>query len=810
MKNNINITPDNRDPIFSYQPLWGSWTIDSLIGEGSYGKVYKATRTDMSHSFTSAIKIIRIPSDEQYRLALSSIGDDAAALKVYFAEIADYILNEINLLYTLRSNPNIITYEDHMVKEKENPLTWDIIIRMEYAESLPLYLSKKILNREMIIRLGIDICSAIDACVKNNIIHRDIKDENIFISKENIFKLGDFGIARELSKSGKAASMKGTPIFMSPEVFFGKKYDIRSDIYSLGIVMYKLLNKGRVPFMPPYPDKVSYTTSEAAMTKRLSGENFPFPTHSGKILGDIVLKACSFKKEDRYSTALEMRQVLLNALDVLDSAALNENITFLYGEDKPDKKNSTINIFDIPASSVNKEKGFSVKEYKKEWIVKEDNTDDKPVGVNKLGVFAALFNKSKDKKDSDIISEKLPGEIKTDSKNNTDLVKELKEQLGSDNGDAVAIAKTDPFFKAIKKIKKTGLIYSLVAVVMLVVIIVLVVNLKSKNTKVSESAAAVTTSSPVLETTPATIATTALEADAKSKIVFNSNRDGSYKIYAMNTDGSTELNLSNNQAGNSNDCYPSFSPDGSKIAFSSDRDGNSEIYLMNKDGSGQTRLTNNIMHDWDPSISPVGSKIAFSSDRDGNYEVYIMNTDGSEQTRLTNKPEVDEYPSFSFDGTKIAFSSERDENNEIYIMNADGSEQTRLTNKTAEDLYPSFSPDGTKIAFCSNRDGNYEIYIMNTDGSDQIRLTEKSEVDAYPSFSPDGSKIAFSSGREGNIEIYIMNTDGSEQTRLTNNAAYDFAPSFIPLLENNKTGINVPETTDPKTEATDQLQQTNQ
>src|SRR5215203_1605780 len=68
-----------------------------------------------------------------------------------------------------------------------------------------------------------------------------------------------------------------------------------------------------------------------------------------------------------------------------------------------------------------------------------------------------------------------------------------------------------------------------------------------------------------------------------------------------------------------------------KIAFSSSRDGNAEIYVMNSDGSNQINLTNNSADDSGPSFSSDGTKIAFNSNRDGNYEIYVMNSDGSNQ-----------------------------------------------------------------------------------------------------------------------------------------------------------------------------------
>ena len=83
-----------------------------------------------------------------------------------------------------------------------------------------------------------------------------------------------------------------------------------------------------------------------------------------------------------------------------------------------------------------------------------------------------------------------------------------------------------------------------------------------------------------------------------------------------------------------------------KIAFESNRDGNYEIYVMNSDGTAPTRLTNNAAWDQFPSFSADGSKIVFSSSRDGNDEIYVMNSDGSGQTNITNNAAWDGYPSF--------------------------------------------------------------------------------------------------------------------------------------------------------------------
>jgi len=321
--------------IYEYQPLWGNWYIDIPVGKGSFGSVYKLKREDMGHQYTSAVKIISIPTQEQYKDAEATIGNDEQTLSNYFEDIVNNIVKEINVLYSLSGNSNVINYQDHMVVRREDKIGWDVLIKMEYVTSLRKYLSEHQMTKGDVIRLGKDICKALELCSTKGIVHRDLKDENIFVNEEGLFKLGDFGIARELSKSGRAMSMRGTPLYMAPEVMRGEKYDASVDIYALGLLMYKLLNHGRMPFMPSYPNEIRYKHSEEALEKRTTGEAMPMPDQSGEALGQIILKACAFKADDRYQSAAELRQAL-GKLDP-NMEALNQEESVNLRSDNYDK-----------------------------------------------------------------------------------------------------------------------------------------------------------------------------------------------------------------------------------------------------------------------------------------------------------------------------------------------------------------------------------------------------------------------------------------------------------------------------------------
>ncbi|MBE6574003.1 MAG: serine/threonine protein kinase [Ruminococcaceae bacterium] len=291
--------------------VWPEWKIGELLGAGSYGKVFKATRVDHSVTSYAAIKVITVPQNKAEVDSLRSEGMDDTASKTYFEGIVQDFVNEIKLMESMKGVSNIVSVEDFKVVERENEIGWDIFIRMELLESFNTHIMNKTLSEDEIIKLGVDICSALELCDQRHIIHRDIKPENIFISSFGDFKLGDFGIAKELGKTTGAMSSKGTYNYMAPEVAHGHKYDHTVDIYSLGIVMYRLLNNNRLPFIDPYAVQITYPERKAATDRRLSGAPLPMPVSASPRLAEIVLKACSYNPAQRFRSAGEMKQALL-------------------------------------------------------------------------------------------------------------------------------------------------------------------------------------------------------------------------------------------------------------------------------------------------------------------------------------------------------------------------------------------------------------------------------------------------------------------------------------------------------------------
>ena len=309
----------------AYRPgaqVLGDWNIVSCLGEGSYGKVFEIERSEFGQTYRAALKVITVPQSSAEVRSVISEGMSVSQAEAYFHGIVEELMHEFSIMFKLKGTANIVSCEDLRVLEHPDGIGWDILIRMELLHPLLPYVYEHPMARRDIIRLGIDICKALELCQRYNIIHRDIKPENIFISDNRDYKLGDFGIARTIERTSSGLSKKGTYSYMAPEVYIGKKYGFSVDTYSLGLVLYRMLNKNRGPFLPQPPEAITYDNREQALARRVSGEPLPRPFYGEGRLGEIVLKACAFDPKDRYSSPQQLRQELEAILYTQTDAAV--------------------------------------------------------------------------------------------------------------------------------------------------------------------------------------------------------------------------------------------------------------------------------------------------------------------------------------------------------------------------------------------------------------------------------------------------------------------------------------------------------
>lgn len=344
--------------------FWPQWHVVKQISEGAFGAVYEIHKEECGVQFRSALKVLNTAGGENLLPTASLLqqndfnegrsggkilgGDNSQREESGKVDVLpEAFRNEIKIMESLRGAPNVVTMED--VHFQTDGYTGILYIRMELLTSLQSYVrGRPSLSVPEIIQIGIDVCKALAFCEDRHVIHRDIKPANLYIDEFGTCKVGDFGASR-WSETVHAANMMtgiGTISYMAPEIYYGKPYNNTVDLYALGLVLYQLLNRGRMPFMPAYPKECSTADIDISNYKRLHGEEIPqllFAEHYGDAIGPyssentmdsnylysesahaldkVIRKACSYRVENRYRTALEMSY----ALDACRHTSAREN-----------------------------------------------------------------------------------------------------------------------------------------------------------------------------------------------------------------------------------------------------------------------------------------------------------------------------------------------------------------------------------------------------------------------------------------------------------------------------------------------------
>ena len=198
-----------------------NFQLGEKLGSGAFGSVYKVKRKEDSKIY--AMKIVKI----------SLLG----------TKERENALNEIRILYSL-AHPNIIGYKEAFYDENSKTLN----IVMEYADDGDLEskinynkMNKLFFDESTIWKISIQILKGLKYLHDNNIIHRDLKSANIFLMKNGLIKIGDLNVSK-LSKIGSANTHTGTPYYSSPEIWIDKPYNNKTDIWSVGCIIYEMCN----------------------------------------------------------------------------------------------------------------------------------------------------------------------------------------------------------------------------------------------------------------------------------------------------------------------------------------------------------------------------------------------------------------------------------------------------------------------------------------------------------------------------------------------------------------------------------------
>ncbi len=289
----------DADPLLG-RTIDDKYLLESLVGEGAMGRVYQATHVQLKKKV--ALKILR-----------SQLVNDTTVVKRFEREA---------LAASRLNNPNCISIYG-FGQEDDGELLWMAMEFIQGRDLATIIAEDSPLPTQRVVHIMSQVCEALDEAHEANIIHRDLKPANVVCfdhrRSKDFVKVLDFGIAKitdpgedyqPLTRDGIVC---GTPAYMSPEQVQGLELDNRSDLFSLGIILYQTIT-GQLPF---------FAESAVEVATKIVIEEPPHPSSVRSDWGypaeleDVVLKLLKKKKEERYANAIEVKDALEAAMDTL-------------------------------------------------------------------------------------------------------------------------------------------------------------------------------------------------------------------------------------------------------------------------------------------------------------------------------------------------------------------------------------------------------------------------------------------------------------------------------------------------------------
>ena len=292
---------------------WPDLHAASTLGGGTFGTVYACTKTDAVTGVTQkeAVKVVRVDFTPEDR---ANAEEEGIPFADYYRAVKEKRLQEIRWMVALKS-PHIVHINGYTAIEEPDHSALYILIRMDCLTALdqlrPAHLDDTPEQAAALAeKVALDICDALRVCHQNGVLHRDIKPANILCSDAGDFYLGDFGISKGTAQQASMTS-SGTLEYAPREVMTGQ-YDHRADLYSLGLVLYALVNHWRGPFLPAYPAPITPGDRNQAQYARMNGTPLPPPDNCPAALWAVIARLCAFKPEERFDSAEAVLAALRN------------------------------------------------------------------------------------------------------------------------------------------------------------------------------------------------------------------------------------------------------------------------------------------------------------------------------------------------------------------------------------------------------------------------------------------------------------------------------------------------------------------
>ena len=748
------------------------------LGEGGMGVVYKALDTKLKRPV--ALRFLR-----------ADVMEDA--------EAKERFLREAQAAAAL-DHPNICTVFEIDEAEGQTFLAMAFVAGRTIKDKI----SDRPLKLEEVLGIATQTAEGLKAAHRKGIVHRDIKPANLMLTEEGQVKIMDFGLAQlaEQSRLTKTATILGTPAYMSPEQTRRKPTDRRTDVWSLGVVIYEMVT-GRLPFAGERQEAVLYAIGNED-PEPITALRAGLPIELDFMVGKALAKGAA----DRYQHVEEM---------IVDLRALERRTES--GGAKPSSRPVTARRWEAPARARRRRSAWAGAAAvivltiagAALWnFLPTAEAPPEPFEVVPFTTYEGIESDPSFSPEGTRIAFAWNGS----QEDNWDIYVKL---IGP--GPPLRLT-TDPRQEWVPAFSPDGREIAFVRAlesdkVALVVVPALggperVVLAEARNAKVGHLAWSPDgkyIACPYMESAGSTPALFAFsvetgkprrltnppeQAFGDSKLAFSPDgrtlafvrmSGGTGAVYFLDLDENLEPQGEPRQL-IPNQWSPgrlTWTADGSEIIFSSHQQAESRLMRIAVSGGQPRPLTWIGTRAHMPAISPQGNRLAFVQNTAAQANVWRVRVaspggQAGAPAKLISSTRADFDPQYSPDGEKIAFASDRSGSTQIWVSDADGSNARQLTHRFSFTGYPDWSPAGKKIVFVGRTEAgkDAEIYVMDAGGGVPKRLTTDSSLDREPHWSRDGQWIYFSSDRAGGGKLtpWKMPAEGGKATQVTSNEAH--------------------------------------
>jgi Tol biopolymer transport system component/predicted Ser/Thr protein kinase len=693
------------------------YNVTRLLGKGGMGVVYVARDTKL-----------------QRQVALKVLPEEMAA----DPERLERFQREARAVAAL-NHPNIVTVYSVEEADGAHFITMELVEGKTLSELLP----RKGFSIGRLLEIAVPLADAVSSAHRAGITHRDLKPDNVMIDSQGGLRVLDFGLAKlhdtlgadngteaETASAGTGEGrILGTVAYMSPEQAEGKAVDPRSDIFSLGTMLYEMATGAR-----PFRGETGMSTIGAILKDQpasVTELNPSLPRHLGR-----VVRRCLAKDPDRrYQTALDLRNELEELRKEIDSGELAAETHGAAAE--PRRLRRTVVL--IAAATVLAIAAVFA-------ITSRRGGKDSPA-VYVPRPITGTIGQEMDinwSPESVFMAYGLTREGSVDVMVQPVAGGEAVLRAGGPGTQTAPHWSPDGKYLAYISSSAPGNPVFLIPP-----------HGGSPRRLISTNVRTLD-----LDKMGAVMGDRPWSADSSALLVARVDAFGSTAIYRVDRDNGEAEQLTFPPPG-AIDLNPSYSFDGERIAFQRRTNGKGDLLIMPETGGEPQILLADEFDNILPAWRPDNHHLLFISDRRGSSgaDVFEIDVNGGAPRQLT------------FETNRVYALSVSADNRVAYVpfwhdtflftVDADTGERRQLNAHSAENYGARFSPDGKSVAYHSTRTGNSEIWLCYLDGRPETQITDNDSWDLYPDWSPDGEGMIFISDRHGGLfKIFIANADG--------------------------------------------------